>query len=74
MHTDRPAHNVTAKSKMRSMKESGMLTKVKRVVAGAALIAVAGLPSAAYAAVPRHNAVNQSQITIIKSVDPPSPK
>jgi hypothetical protein len=56
------------------MKESGMLTKVKRVVAGAALIAVAGLPSAAYAAVPRHNAVNQSQITIIKSVDSSSPK
>jgi hypothetical protein len=51
-----------------------MLTKVKRVLAGAALIVVAGLPSAAYAAIPRHSAVNQSDITIIKSVDPSSPK
>jgi hypothetical protein len=50
-----------------------MFTKVKRAVAGAALIAVAGLPSAAYAAIPRHNAVNQSAITIIKSVDSSSP-
>jgi hypothetical protein len=50
-----------------------MLTKVKHAVAGAALIAVAGLSSAAYAAIPRHNAVNHGGITIIKSLDSSSP-
>jgi hypothetical protein len=50
-----------------------MLTKIKRVAAGAALIVMAGLPSAAYAAIPRHNAVSQSQITIVKSAGSSSP-
>jgi hypothetical protein len=50
-----------------------MLTKFKRVLAGAAVIVVAGSASVASAAPPTRHTANHSPITVIKSVDSPSP-
>ncbi len=50
-----------------------MLTKFKRVMAGAAVVTVAASSSAAYAAAPTRHTANNSPITVIKTVDSSSP-
>jgi hypothetical protein len=50
-----------------------MLTKSKLALAAAAVIAVAGSSSAAYAAPPTRSTANHGSITVTKSVNPSSP-
>jgi catechol 2,3-dioxygenase-like lactoylglutathione lyase family enzyme len=64
---------ITSRPDHRSTEESDMLTKFKRALAGAAVIAVAGSSSAAYAAPPTRNTGNHSPITVIKTGDSSSP-